>query len=347
MNPAISPLFRISRIIRCRAALVVALTAVLTSCTTLKQSLIPQPLNISTENLPLKAEITSLPHFPQTTHHCGPASLAALLAHRGRAVSAEQLAPHLYIPARQGSLQIELIAQTRLYQLIAYQLTPSIQSVLREVSAGNPVLVLQNLGFTWWPNWHYAVVRGYDLSKNRITLSSGDQPHYSIPLALFLNTWQRGNNWAVVVMPSEKLPETAEPEAYLRSVNQLEQVGQLEAAHTGYQTALHQWPENTTALLGVGNTAYHLGQYTMALAAFQQLPQQSSSWNNIAFTLLKLGCQAQASKAVQCAVQLSPGDTFYLRSQQELETQVFSGKNTFSPALSGFQCPKIECQPNQ
>jgi hypothetical protein len=33
---------------------------------------------------------------------------------------------------------------------------------LREVAAGNPVLVLQNLSFAWAPVWHYAVVMGYD-----------------------------------------------------------------------------------------------------------------------------------------------------------------------------------------
>ena len=40
-----------------------------------------------------------------------------------------------------------------------------IHSVLPEIAAGNPVLVLQNAGWSWLPVWHYAVVIGYDLPK--------------------------------------------------------------------------------------------------------------------------------------------------------------------------------------
>src|SRR5690606_4837809 len=42
-------------------------------------------------------ELTAVPFFPQTEYQCGPAALATVLAHEGLAVTAEQLAPAVYV----------------------------------------------------------------------------------------------------------------------------------------------------------------------------------------------------------------------------------------------------------
>ena len=55
----------------------------------------------------------------------------------------------LYIPARKGSVQIEMLAAPRRYGMVSYALEPQLDDVLREVAAGNPVVVLQNYGD--WP----------------------------------------------------------------------------------------------------------------------------------------------------------------------------------------------------
>ena len=55
-----------------------------------------------------------------------------------------------------------MIAATRGYDRLAVVLDSSLDVVLREVSAGIPVLVLQNLGVASLPLWHYAVVVGFD-----------------------------------------------------------------------------------------------------------------------------------------------------------------------------------------
>ena len=115
-------------------------------------------------DLPPSAEIATTPFYAQEDYQCGPASLAALLNHAGRDATPASLAPQVYLPARQGSLQAELLAATRRHGLLAYVLEPRLEALLREIAAGAPVLVLQNLALDWAPQWHYAVAIGYDLS---------------------------------------------------------------------------------------------------------------------------------------------------------------------------------------
>ena len=118
-----------------------------------------------TAGIPAHAELDQVVFFPQEEHQCGPASLAMALQHAGQDIRPEQLKPFLYLPEKQGSLQAEMLAAARRYGMLAYALKPELQDVITEVAAGNPVLVLQNLGLSWYPMWHYAVVIGYDHSQ--------------------------------------------------------------------------------------------------------------------------------------------------------------------------------------
>ena len=58
----------------------------------------------------------------------------------------DSLTDEVDIPGRKGSLQVEMLAGARRNGLLAYVLAPELKDVLAEVAAGNPVVVLQNLG---------------------------------------------------------------------------------------------------------------------------------------------------------------------------------------------------------
>jgi hypothetical protein len=45
---------------------------------------------------------------------------------------------------------------------------PGCQQLCEEVAAGHPVIVLQNIGLSWYLVWHYAVVVGYDLHEGTV-----------------------------------------------------------------------------------------------------------------------------------------------------------------------------------
>src|SRR3569623_1363896 len=130
-------------------------------------------LGVAPADLTHAVELDAVPFFPQERYQCGPAALATVLAWSGAAVTADQLVPQVYLPARQGSLQPELLAAARRYQRLPYVLEPDLAALLREVGAGHPVLVLQNLGLSWAPRWHNAVVVGYDLARDEVVLRSG------------------------------------------------------------------------------------------------------------------------------------------------------------------------------
>ncbi|WOH39070.1 PA2778 family cysteine peptidase [Thalassotalea fonticola] len=284
-----------------------------------------------------------MPYFTQQENQCGPAALATLLVHRGIDVNVEQLNQQLYIPAKGGSLAIELKAQARQYELLAYVIEPDIFSLLSELNAGNPVIVMQNLGFEWMPKWHFAVAVGYDLEHEQIRLRSADSRLYEASLGLFIKTWQRANQWAMVVMPADQMPATATPKPYLKAANELEQVGHALAAQQAYNSALLKWDNNNSALIGMGNTHFALGNFQLASQYFGHFIKQGSDpaigWNNLAFSLEKYGCITAAQQAVECAVELAPQQTFYATSMKEI-LQLTSAKEK---QTDHNRCPKIDC----
>lgn len=286
------------------AGVFVCILLVLGGCATPQVSSLRQhwPADIEASS-----EIKDVPFFPQEEYECGPAALAMVLQKAGVAVLPAQLVEQVYLPGRKGSLQLELLVASRRNGLPAYLLQPKLEALLREVAAGNPVLVLQNLSLAFYPVWHYAVVIGFDRDRNQLILHSGRNARLEMSLFTFERTWARGDYWAMLALPLAKLPVTAEPAAFALSVTALERINPG-AAQTAYATALKQWPTQRAMLLGAGNTAYALGQLQAAASAYQAAvqahPDFADGWNNLAQALLELGRRPQASAAIARAVAL-------------------------------------------
>lgn len=191
--------------------------------------------------------------------------------------------------------------------MLAYPLRPKLEDLLREVAAGNPVLVFQNLAFSIYPLWHYAVVIGYDQARHVLLLHSGVTARMEISLLAFERTWARGQYWAMLALPPGQLPATAEPQAYTAAAATLERTD-ARGAKRAFAAALQRWPEERAALLGAGNTAYALGQREAAAKAYRQTvlkhPDFADGWNNLAQVLMELGRRAEARQAIARAVAL-------------------------------------------
>jgi hypothetical protein len=289
--------------------------------------------------LPSTRELTQVPFYPQQQYQCGPAALATVLNHYTIAISPQELVPQVYLPAREGSLQVEMTATARRYGMLVYPLRPELADLLAEVAAGYPVLVLQNLGFTWLPQWHYAVVVGYDLPTAELVLRSGRTRRWQTSLAAFERTWARANYWAQVILPAGQVPRTADPLRYLLSVYDLEQTGQQDAAYLAYEAAARRWPEQLQVWLTLGNAAYARRHYTQAVAAFDKAtqiqPGNVTGWNNLAYALVHMGCPRQARQAVACAVSYAPTETNIQESQAEIR-RLARGRDR-------DECPVIHC----
>lgn len=261
-------------------------------------------------DVPQKTLLTDVRFHPQDEYQCGPAALAMVLNHRGLPDTPEQLVERVYIPQREGSLQVEMVAAARERDLLAYPLDGKIESVIQEVAAGNPVLVMQNLALNWYPQWHYAVVIGYDLERQVMILHSGLNANQHEPFRLFSKTWSRADNWARVMLPPDQLPATAEPLPYLSAASELEQTGKLASARAAYQTALNQWPEQPAARFGLGNIAWAQGGREEAVRQFLQVtrehPELKAGWNNLAVGLDALDCSDSAEQARDCGTSMTP-----------------------------------------
>lgn len=254
--------------------------------------------------------VAGVPFYPQQQYQCGPAALAMMLNSQGLEVDPQALVDRVYLPGRQGTLQVEMIAAARQFGLLVYPLEPELASVLAELRAGHPVLILQNLRYAWWPQWHYAVVIGYDAEHQELILHSGVNANYRQPLPAFMATWERAERWALTILPPRQVPATATPLGFLASAHDLEVTNQLEAAAIAYRTAYERWPDQPAGYLGAGNVAFRQQQWQDALGHYQALtqrfPQLAAGWNNLAEVLLKLDCPQSASLAGQCAARLNP-----------------------------------------
>lgn len=257
--------------------------------------------------LPPQTELKNVVFYPQAENECGPAALAMALTASGLKVTPEQLTPTVFTPGRNGSLQNDMLAASRRNGRVAYPVK-DLRAILTEVAAGTPVVVFQNLALSWYPQWHYAVAIGYDMDSQDIIMHSGLTARDRTALTTFEHTWERGGNWAIAVLPPNRLPATAEPLPYLKAVEGLEQAKQYQAAAHAYATALKQWPDDLQAMMGRGNTLYALGRKQESAQAFrsaaQKHPESGAALNNLAHVLAELGQLAEAEKTARQAVAL-------------------------------------------
>lgn len=117
------------------------------------------------QGLPTVAELTEVPFFAQTQYFCGPAALATVLNASGLETSPDRLADSVYTPGRQGTLQSEIITGARRQGRLALPIR-DMGEAFANVAEGRPVLILQNLALEIVPQWHYAVLVGFEDRKS-------------------------------------------------------------------------------------------------------------------------------------------------------------------------------------
>jgi hypothetical protein len=256
---------------------------------------------------PTEIFIKEVPFYPQDKYQCGPATLAMLLGWSGLSVQPEDLTSEVYSPKLRGSLQSSLVSAARNHDRVAYPITGP-EELFVELEAGHPVIILQNLGLSWYPKWHYAVVVGYEKSGENIILHTGKTAEERLAWRVFRNTWKRSNYWGLLVLPPEEMPATVREKEYIAAISGLERAGHFESALKGYQLALEKWPLGLAAMMGVGNSNYAMGNFHAAANAFQkaasQFPTNGIPFNNLAQTYLMMGDTENARKAAQKAVEL-------------------------------------------
>jgi Peptidase_C39 like family len=252
------------------------------------------------QDLAPRVERTRVPFFAQTRDHCGPAALATALADIGLPADPDRLADAVFLPSREGTLQLEMLGGARRQGTVATRLPRDMEALLREVAAGHAVIVLQNLGLDLIPRWHYAVVVGYDLVERELILRSGTTERATLALRTFEYTWARGGRWAIAVLPPDRLPTTATEADALEAAVGFERAAPPARAALAYRTLLARWPGNLLAGIGLGNTLNAAGDAAGARTAFEAVAERHDSavaWINLARLRLDAGDRSGARTA--------------------------------------------------
>ncbi len=216
------------------------------------------PAERITADVPTRAAVQGVPLIQQAAFYCGPTSIAMVMQWSGHDVTQNDIAKLAFTEGAGGTYTADMIGSARRKGQLAVEIS-TFNQLMREVSAGHPVIVFQNLGLGIAPVWHYGVVTGYDLQKDEVYLNSGQLDQMVLPFDLFERTWRRGGFWGLVVLPPDQLPVSAREPAILSAAAALERANQLDAAETLYETGAAQYPQNWLWQFGLGNTRYAMG----------------------------------------------------------------------------------------
>jgi predicted Zn-dependent protease len=260
--------------------------------------------------LPTFAEIDSVPFFAQEQYYCGPAALAMALTFAGLPVMPDDLISEVYTPGRQGTFAADILAAARRRGRLAIE-TNRLDSLLRELAAGHPAIIFQNLSLPLFPQWHFAVAVGYDLNERQIILRSGTNRRLLMPLDAFERTWRRADDWALIVLPPDVAPAAADDRSWLAAAAGLERVNRPQEAQLAYETMLASRPANRAAQLGRANALFASNQFYGAEQVYRQIlsadPSVADAWNNLAYALYRQGKQDEAVRAAERAVSIAGG----------------------------------------
>lgn len=243
-------------------------------------------------------ELSDTPFFPQKKYQCGPAALATVLSASGAPATPDALVSSLYIPARRGSLQVEMLATPRSFTRLGLTLPRNPAAIVAELEAGHAVLVLHNYGLPFWPRWHYAVVVGYDPDADVFVLRSGVKRRQRMRTRRFMVAWHYGGRWAMVVLRPGETPALDDPKSFLEAAADFERSAPPAQVRAAFDAAARRWPSEPVAYVGRGTAEYRLGDLRAAARDYAQALRldaaQIGARNNLAQTLLDLDCPHRA-----------------------------------------------------
>jgi len=277
-----------------RFAFLLASSVLLSACVT-REPFIPANLPAGAQT---RVELEATPFYPQKKYQCGPAALATVLGASNVDTTPEALVPVVYLPARHGSLQVEMQAAPRKFGRLAYPLSRNLVSIIGELNAGRPVLVLHNYGLPIWPRWHYAVVIGYDAATDEFIMRSGKKRRVEWRARTFMVAWHNGGRWAMVVLRPGETPVNADSKLYLESAADFEREASPADSRLAFDAAVQRWPAEPVAWIGRGTAEYRAGNFANAARdyaeALRLAPGNVGARNNLAQSLLDLGCPTRA-----------------------------------------------------
>ena len=263
-------------------------------------------------DLARQGEIENVPFINQAAGHCGPATLTMAMNWNGHRTTVDEVAPLVFTPGMNGTFQTDMIGASRRLGMFAVPIE-GVATLLREVSAGHPVIVFENLALEWIPQWHYALVFGYDLEAQTVLMHSGPESSKVWDIRKFERSWKLGDYWGLVVLKPGELVATASELAHVTAAAGLEQAAHPALALKSYQAILKRWPGSLASLIAIGNAAFEKKNYLEAVkllrkATFEH-PTAAAAWHNLAFAEQAAGMKSTAQSSARRALEVAPSET--------------------------------------
>lgn len=245
-------------------------------------------------------QIANVPAFAQAELQCGPAALASVLSASGVPSTPESLTPDLFIPARKGSLQVELVAQARLRGRVPLLLAPTEQALIAALREGQPALLLLNQGVRSYPIWHYAALTGFDPVRG-YTLNNGKAEPQTLPRGTVLRQWHWAERWALTLHRPTEIPAYAEASQWIAAAAPLQRSHAV-LAEQAYRAAVQRWPDAALAWAALGEARFAAGDMAESVSSLRKAaalaPQDAAIANNLASVELARGCVTAARRVL-------------------------------------------------
>jgi len=270
---------------------------------------------------PQYIHLSDVPFFPQEPLLCGPAALATVIHFYDQKTTPGLLTERLWTPEVEGTFGIDMVSATRTKNLLAIDAPANLEELLLLTSQGWPSIHLLNLGFKKLPQWHYAVLVGYDLNSQEVLLRSGRVRVRKMSFKHFLRAKDLADNWSLVPATLESIPrlDNWRP-VYKELLNVAEVKPSLK--HQLFSAGNNVYPDQWQFVFAYANTMFELNQFSKSTHAYESAiklsPNSASVWNNLAYSQAEQGCLDLAKETIQCAGNLSPDDENISQSITEI-----------------------------
>lgn len=258
-----------------------------------------------TDKLADKAEsyrLKNVPVIKQKDYHCGPATLAMVMQYHRIKTTEDEMAQGLFHKNLKGSFFSEMKSRARAEGMMVLEVN-DLTKAFEEVRAGNPVIVLQNNGFQFFPRWHFAVLTGMKFEGPDVYLS-GEKSD----MRLFERSFVLGGRRSLVIVPPEKLSATATELEHVESAAILESLGKKKEALAAYEAILAKWNTSLLASIGSSNVLYEMNEKKKALEILRRASAHHDSpmiWHNLAILEGETGNRVKARVSAKKAMDLA------------------------------------------
>jgi ABC-type bacteriocin/lantibiotic exporter with double-glycine peptidase domain len=140
--------------------------------------------------------IPGVPFLPQEEETCGPSSLAMLIRYYGKDATTEELARETRTAGLRGTLITDLAAAARRRGVAAEVVDLDVTALRERVAAGQPAILLVDLGVWAWSRPHYLLA--YGVTPDGVVANSGDARGKVIPYGTLERQWAKMGNLAIV-----------------------------------------------------------------------------------------------------------------------------------------------------